>query len=86
MAPWACSTEVSFLTGHFRNGGFPGGSVVENPPPTAGDAVRSLGREDPLERKWQPTPGFLPKKSHGRSSLVGLESMGSQRSQTRLHS
>ena len=37
---------------HF-NGGFPGGSVVKNPPANAGDtgdAVRSLGREDPLEK------------------------------------
>ena len=35
------------------------------------DAVRSLGREDPLERKWQPTPVFLPGESHGPRSLVG---------------
>ena len=25
-------------------------------------AVRSLGQEDPLKRKWQPTPVFLPEK------------------------
>ena len=30
--------------------------------------VRSLGREDP---KQQPTPVFLPVKSHGQRSLVG---------------
>ena len=30
-------------------------------------------------RKWQPTPVFLPGKSQGRRSLVGLQSMGSQR-------
>ena len=30
---------------HF-NGGFPGGSVVKNPPANAGD---TLGQEDPLE-------------------------------------
>ena len=30
--------------------------------------VWSLGREDPLE-KWQPTPVFLPGKSHGQRSL-----------------
>ena len=28
--------------------------------------VPSLGREDPWRRKWQPTPVFLPEKSHGR--------------------
>ena len=32
---------------------------------------RSLGREDPLRRKWQPTPVLLPGKSHGWRSLVG---------------
>ena len=30
--------------------GFPGGSVIKNPPANAGDMVRSLGREDPLEK------------------------------------
>ena len=30
-------------------------------------------------RKWQPTPVFLPGKSHGWRSLVGLQFMGSQR-------
>ena len=38
--------------------------------------VRSLGREVPWRRKWQPSPVLLPRKSHGRRSLV---SMGSQR-------
>ena len=27
-------------------------------------------------RKWQPTPVFLPGKSHGRKSLVGYRSWG----------
>ena len=40
--------------------------------------VRSLGREDPLERKWQPTPVLLPGKSHGGREEPGrLQSMGS---------
>ena len=30
-------------------------------------------------RKWQPTPVSLPGKSHGRRSLVGYKSKGSQR-------
>ena len=33
--------------------------------------VQSLGQEDPLERKWQPTPVFLPGESHGQRSLEG---------------
>ena len=39
--------------------------------------VQSLGREDPLEKKWQPTPGFLPEKSQGRRSLVGSKGLQS---------
>ena len=44
--------------------------------------VRSLGREDPLRRKWQPTPGFLPGESHGRRSLVGYSPRGRKESDT----
>ena len=33
----------------------------------------------PWRRAWQPTPVFLPGESHGQRSLVGLQSMGSQR-------
>ena len=33
----------------------------------------------PCSRKWQPTPVCLPGKFHGQRSLVGLQSMGSQR-------
>ena len=37
--------------------------------------VRSLGWEDPLERKWQPTPVFLPGKSRGWRPR-GLQTVG----------
>ena len=33
--------------------------------------VWPLGREDPLEKEMQPTPVFLPGKSHGQRSLAG---------------
>ena len=33
--------------------------------------VQSLGREDPLEEDMQPTPVFLPGKSHRQRSLMG---------------
>ena len=33
--------------------------------------VQSLGQEDPLEKKWQLTPVFLPGESQGRRRLVG---------------
>ena len=38
--------------------------------------VQSLGGEDPLERKWQPTPVFLPGESHGWRSLVDYSLQG----------
>ena len=33
----------------------------------------------PWRRKWQPTPVFLPRKSHGQMSLVGYSPKGLQR-------
>ena len=53
--------------------GFPGGSVVKNPPTIAGDWIRALGQRDPWRRKWQPTLVFLPGNSHGQRSLCGLQ-------------
>ena len=49
--------------------------VVKNLSADAGDAtdaglVLGSGRL-PWRRKWQPTPVFLPGKSHGQRSLVG---------------
>ena len=48
-------------------------------PANAGDArdaslIPELGRS--LERKWQPTPVFLPGESHGLRSLVGYSLWG----------
>ena len=44
--------------------------------------VQSLGREDPLEKKWQPTPVPLPGKFHGLRSLVGHSPWGRKQSDT----
>ena len=41
--------------------------------------VQSLGWEDPWRRKWQPTPVFLPGKSHGQRSLAGYHPWGWER-------
>ena len=38
--------------------------------------VRPLGWEDTWRRKWQPTPVFLPGKSHGQRSLEGYSPWG----------
>ena len=39
------------LSPHRQRRGFPGGSVVKNPPAKQETQVRSLGQEDPLEKK-----------------------------------
>ena len=43
--------------------------------------VRSLGQEDPLEEE-QPTPAFLPGKSHVQRSLVHYRAWGEKESDT----
>ena len=43
-------------------------------------AVQSLGCENHLEKEMQPTPVFLPGKSHRQKSLVGYSPWGSQKS------
>ena len=54
--------------------------------------VKRLGftswvRKIPWRRKWQPTPVFLPGKSHGQRSLIGYSPWGHKQSDTteRLH-
>ena len=37
-------------------------------------------RKTPWRRKWQPTPVFLPGKSHGQRCLVGYSSWGHKES------
>ena len=58
---------------------FEGLQMVKNLPANAGDtrdvgSIPGSGRSPGL---WQPTPVFLPEKSHGQRSRAG--SMGSQR-------
>ena len=38
--------------------------------------VQSLGQEDPLRTKWQPTPVSLPGKFHGQRSQAGYSPLG----------
>ena len=60
--------------------GFPAGAVRENPPANVGDtgdsgSIPELGKI-PWSRKWQPTPVFLPEKSHGQRSLADYSPWG----------
>ena len=56
--------------------GFPGGSVVKNLPANAEDAGLTPGSRRSPGRKWQPTPVFLPGKTHGQRSLAGYSPWG----------
>ena len=53
-----------------NNKGFPGGSVVKNPPANAGEAIWLLGWKILWRRKNLPTPVFLPGKSYGQMILM----------------
>ena len=58
---------------------FPGGAVVKNLPTNTGDTIHGFNPwvgKIPWRRKWQPTPVFLPGKSHGQKSLVGYSPWG----------
>ena len=61
--------------------GFPGGSAVKNPPANAGDMgsiIPEMGRFL-WRRAWQPTPVFLPGKSHRQRRLAGYSPWGHKR-------
>ena len=56
--------------------GFPGSSVVKNPPANASN-TGSILRKVPWRRKWQPVSVFLPEipwKNHGQGNLVSQKS------------
>jgi len=62
--------------------------VVKNPPTNAGDMrhgfdpwVGKILWRNPLE-KWQPTPVFLPGKSHEQRGLAGYSPWGRKESDT----
>ena len=70
-------TQLSnFYSYHYL--GFPGGSVVKNPPANTGAFNPCFGKI-PWRRKWVPTPVFLSEKSHGQRSLVGYNPWGLKR-------
>ena len=54
--------------------------MVKNLPANAGDtgSIPGSGRF-PWIRKWQPTPVFLPGKSHGQRNLAGYSTWGCKR-------
>ena len=45
--------------------------LIKNPPAVRDTWVRSLGQDDPLEKRMAITPVFLPEEFYGQRSLVG---------------
>ena len=62
--------------------GFPGGSVVKNLPAHTGDAGLIPGPKDPLEEEMATYSSILAWKIPWTEEPGGLQSMGSQKSQT----
>ena len=59
--------------------GFPGGSIIKNPPAVQEMQVRSLGQEDPPEKEMATHPSILDWKIPWMEEPGGLQSNGSQR-------
>ena len=59
--------------------GFPGGSVVKNPPVMQSLRVRSLGWEDPLEEEMATHSSILAWRIPWTEKPGGLQSVGLQR-------
>ena len=61
--------------------GFPGDSDGKESTYNGGDlGLIPWVWKIPWRRKWQPTPVFLPGKSHGQRSLVGYNPWGRKES------
>ena len=50
--------------------------MIKNLPALQKTRVQSLDGDDPLEKKWVPTPVFLPGEFHGQRSLAGYSPWG----------
>ena len=53
--------------------------MVKNPPPNAGDAGQSLGREDPLDKEMATHSSIFGWEIPWTEEPGGLQSMGLQR-------
>ena len=74
---WAGILSIFYIS---RNtGGFPGSSVIKNPPPKQETRVRSLVQEDPLEKEMGIHSSILAWKIPWTEKSGGLQSTGSQR-------
>ena len=69
-------TELNWTEYHLK--GFPGGSVVESPPPNAGDAGSISALESCLEKEMTTCSSFLACKIPQAEEPGWLQPMGSQ--------
>ena len=83
--PWRLETSMWLNVGGgggyylLLNMDFPSGSAVKNPPVMQEPWVRSLGREDPLEKEIATHSSILAWEISRTEEPGGLQSMGSQR-------
>ena len=56
--------------------------MVKNLPAIQETQVQSLGRKDPLEKEWQPTPVLLSGEFHGQRSLMDYSPWSHKESDT----
>ena len=61
---------------------FPGGSVIRICLAVQETEVQFLGQEGSLEKEMEPTPVFLPGKTHGQRSLGGYNPWVAKESDT----
>ena len=77
---WGPNSETVERWGGWVSEGFPGSSVIKNPPANAGDAGSIPGSEmTPWRKAWHPTPVFFPGRTSRTEEPGGLQTMGSQR-------
>ena len=73
------STEIIILSAH-GSGGVPWWLSSKESACNAGDTgLDPWVRKIPWRREWQPTPVFLPGKSHGQRNLEGYSPWGLKR-------
>ena len=61
--------------------GFPGGSVVKNPPALQETQILSLGWKDPLEKEMATHSSILAWEIQGQRSLAGYSPCGCKESE-----
>ena len=72
LAPKDHAWVLRLLSQVLVSSGFSGEDCLQFRRPTFDSWVRTI----PWRRKWQPTPVFLPGKSHGQRSLAGYSPWG----------